>query len=83
MLSLFISDEIAVTLAISMTVLTWRRTCGRADRVPEMLYVAKEVCQVSSEKIFSEIWSGVPGIIRCNRSLKSGDIVASIHKIPA
>jgi hypothetical protein len=83
MLSLSISDEIAVTLAISITALTWRRARGRADRGPETLHVAKAACQVSSEKILYEIRSALLGLIRCNRSLKSGGIVVSIHKIPA
>jgi hypothetical protein len=81
--SVSISDEMPVTLTISMTVLTWRRPRGRADRGPETLDVAKEVCQVSSERILYEIWSGVPRIIRCNRSLKRDGMAASIHKIPA
>jgi hypothetical protein len=83
MLSLSISDEIAVTLAISITALTWRRARSRADRGPETLHIATEVCQVSSEKILYEIWSGILGIIRCNRSLKSDGMAASIHKIQA
>jgi hypothetical protein len=78
-----ISDKIPVTLAISMTVLTWRRARGRADRRPETLDLAKEVCQVSSEKILYEIGFALPGLIRCNRSLKSGGIVANIHRISA
>ena len=83
MLSLSISDEIAVTLAISITALTWRRARSRADLGPETLHVATEVCQVSNEKILYEIRLALLGLIRCNRSLKRDGMAASIHEIPA